>query len=200
MLGINEAADTPEAYQTRLLQLIEEVKQNAPDALIFLMANLHVTQQSSISSPSTGNERLNALNEAMEEIADGKSIFYLDVNPLFDDENHCLPADASGDGIHLYASYYESWCEWLCQHTITEQSRIQAFPSLHFGQAVAELRKGKHVSRKSWGNQNIYVQVAVYPEGVSIEMKSDDDKTSTWSASQEDMLAEDWYLVQEEVS
>lgn len=196
MLGQNEVADSPESFRINLTELLEEVKEYAPDALIFLMANLHVSKQLGIESPLESNERLNVLNEIMEEMCDNETIFYLDVNPIFDDDEGYLPADASGDGVHPYATYYPQWCDWLCEHTITEQSRIANMPEFHFGQAIQALRQGRHVSRKSWENNMIWLELTSSDDGYSIQMKTAEDKKVPWTASQEDMLAEDWFIIQ----
>ena len=51
-------------------------------------------------------------------MADGKKIYYLDANPLFDDSNGCLAADYTSDGTHPYAKHYLTWADWLRNHTI----------------------------------------------------------------------------------
>lgn len=38
---------------------------------------------------------------------------YLDVNPVFDDENGNLRADYSTDGSHILGKYYSVWVDWL---------------------------------------------------------------------------------------
>ncbi len=194
MLGQNEVADSPESFKINMTQLISEIREQAPDALIFLMANLHVSKQLGIDSPSESNERLNVLNQIIEEMADGKTSFYLDVNPLFDDEEGYLPEDASGDGVHPYATYYPQWCEWLCQHTITGESRLAGLPAFDFGRGIEELKKGKLISRKSWGNEKIWIELVSDEENQIMQMKKADDTRVLWTASQEDMLADDWYL------
>ena len=57
------------------------------------------------------NAVINERNAAIAQLADGKTIFYLDLNPLFDDENGALRADYSGDGVHVRAPYYVQWRE-----------------------------------------------------------------------------------------
>ena len=62
--------------------------------------------------------RINRLNEKLAALADGKDIFYIDINEVFDDENGNLRADASGDSTHVYAKYDLDWCDWLCTKAI----------------------------------------------------------------------------------
>mgnify|MGYP000402318129 CR=1 FL=1 len=64
------------------------------------------------------NPRINRLNEKLAALADGKDIFYIDINEVFDDENGNLRADASGDSTHVYAKYDLDWCDWLCTKAI----------------------------------------------------------------------------------
>ena len=58
------------------------------------------------------------LREKLAALADGKDIFYIDINEVFDDENGNLRADASGDSTHVYAKYDLDWCDWLCTKAI----------------------------------------------------------------------------------
>jgi len=194
MLGLNECADGPENYRINMTELLDEVRSYAPDALIYLMANLHVSRQACLDTPSENNERLNAINQAMEEMTDGKTIIYLDVNPLFDTEDGCLPDDISGDGVHPYADYFPEWCDWICQHTITAESeQVSGQPSdtIDFGQAVEELKQGNCIARKNWDSETwIFLD-----ENEEFQIRTSDDTITSWEATQEDMLAEDWVTV-----
>ena len=89
-----------------------------PDAIIFVEANLHVGPSRSSTDATFNNPRINQLNEKLAALADGKTIFYIDINELFNDENGNLRADASGDSTHVYAKYDLDWCDWLCTKAI----------------------------------------------------------------------------------
>lgn len=113
MLGINEVNFQPaekfiEGYRTMLATLHEQ----QPDALIFIQSVLHTTQEKSETSEFK-NEKIDAYNAALQTLADNETIFYLDVNPVFDDETGALRADWSGDGIHVRAPYYGGWRDML---------------------------------------------------------------------------------------
>ncbi|MBR4627140.1 MAG: lipase [Ruminococcus sp.] len=116
MLGINEVGNDFNYTVNSYNSIINTVKTYQPDALIFLLANLHVTTASENSMIS--NERINYLNSCIAQFADNKTVFYLDINPTFDDGNGALRSDATGDGVHVYANYYPMWCEWLSMNTI----------------------------------------------------------------------------------
>lgn len=118
MLGINECGNDLDYSITSYLSLISIVKQYQPDAIIYIMANLHVSAIRQQQGDSVTNERINALNVAQAEFADNESIFYIDVNPIFDDADGNLMYECSNDGVHVLAKYYQDWCDWLCMNTI----------------------------------------------------------------------------------
>ena len=117
MLGINEVGNNFDYTISAYSSVISTVRQYQPNAIIVLMANLHVTAAAETSSIS--NDRINYLNAALQQFADNQSVFYIDVNPVFDDPDGNLRADATGDGVHVYGNYYPIWCEFLCNNTVS---------------------------------------------------------------------------------
>jgi len=117
MLGINEVGNNFDYTVSAYSSIIDTVKQYQPNAIIVLLANLHVTAAAETSSIS--NDRINYLNSALQQFADNQTVFYIDINPVFDDPDGNLRADAAGDGVHVYADYYPVWCEYLCNNTIS---------------------------------------------------------------------------------
>lgn len=116
MLGINEIGndidDTFENYKG----LVENVIAKAPDAVIYLQANMHVTFDAQTSL--VNNERIDALNQRVETLADYSRIFYIDINPVFDDDKGNLESGYTSDGIHVLAAIYQKWSEWYCLYTV----------------------------------------------------------------------------------
>lgn len=117
MLGINELGYPFEDIISKYSELIGLIKENEPDAAIFLQANLHVTKKRSDRDDIYNNTRINELNHALSEFADQETIFYIDANELFDDSDGALAADKSADGTHPYGKYYVEWAEWMVQKT-----------------------------------------------------------------------------------
>lgn len=118
MLGINEVGNDFEYTASKFRTVVDAVREYQPDATIYLCANLHVTaaaQQAGIT-----NERIDYLNGKIKEFSDNKNIFYIDINPLFDDGSGNLHPDCTGDGVHVFASYYKTWCEWLCNNIVNK--------------------------------------------------------------------------------
>ena len=114
-IGAYTAADWAAQYKS----LLDLVREKQPDAVIFIQSIFHTTQKKSDSSYFK-NEVINERNAAIAQLADGKTIFYLDLNPLFDDENGALRADYSGDGVHVRAPYYVQWRDHLYQFGVVK--------------------------------------------------------------------------------
>ena len=118
--GINEiGAYTAADWAAQYKSLLDLVREKQPDAVIFIQSIFHTTQKKSDSSYFK-NEVINERNAAIAQLADGKTIFYLDLNPLFDDENGALRADYSGDGVHVRAPYYVQWRDHLYQFGVVK--------------------------------------------------------------------------------
>ena len=117
MLGVNEVGYKFSSTAEKYSELIAFIKDKQPNAVVFIQANLHVSKSRSDSDKVVNNIAINGLNTELSKLADGKSIFYLDANILFDDEAGGLSADKSEDGTHLYAKYYREWGEWIIRQT-----------------------------------------------------------------------------------
>ena len=88
--------------------------------------------------------------------------------------------------------------------------------ALTIGQAIEALKQGKKVARAGWNGKGMFLflvpgstfkvnrapLLGIYPEGTEvnycshIDMKTADDKVVPWLASQTDVLAEDWDIVE----
>ena len=206
MVGLNETAFGLDEFHEHIQEVYQMLCEACPDALIFLMANLHVSAQTSEEQPAISNEKINIANSYIEELADGKKSFYIDVNPLFDDEENCLSPEHSDDGIHVSGDDYARWTEWLCTQTITEESfpktKTTTSTSTTFQEVMNALQNHQRVTRAAWG-EGIYLQFipeTKSSDGVEISsyiaIKTTENKLTPWSASPEDLLAEDWTILE----
>ena len=57
-------------------------------------------------------------NERIAALADGKNIFYLDMNEVVCDEEGNLKSSLTFDDIHLYGSKYGIWVDYLKENGI----------------------------------------------------------------------------------
>ncbi len=116
MLGINEVGNDFEYTYTAYRAIVEKIKANQPNAIIYVQANLHVS--ASAQTNYITNEAINYLNSRIASLADSKKVFYIDINPVYDDENGNLTEAYTSDGVHPLAAYYKQWCDWLCMNTV----------------------------------------------------------------------------------
>lgn len=119
MLGMNELGyGNTEMYLKQYRELVEQIRQWQPEAIIFIMANLHVSEEKNDPETEFNNININDKNAASALLANGTDIFYLDSNPLFTDEGGFLNAESTFDGVHLYAQYYDTWRQFLFEHGV----------------------------------------------------------------------------------
>lgn len=92
---------------------------------------------------------------------------------------------------------------------ITEQSNIDITATMRFGEALLQLQQGNRVARKGWNGKGIYLELQ-YPENsnkmtqpyiyiVTTNLDTDNPYAPKgivpWFASQTDMLANDWMII-----
>ncbi|MCM1175659.1 MAG: GDSL-type esterase/lipase family protein [Blautia sp.] len=123
MLGMNELGYGDTGYFREHYQaVLEQIREWQPQAVIFLMANLHVSAEKNNLQTEFNNININAKNVAAATLADGIDVFYLDSNPYFTDENGLLKADLTFDGVHLYADNYAEWKNFLMEHGVVREA------------------------------------------------------------------------------
>lgn len=118
MIGINEVGNNFDTTISNYRTIVDNLKAKQPEAIIYIMGNLHVA----LSAEGNGitNENINYLNGLIAALADYDRVYYLDVNPEFDDDYGALNATYSGDGIHPTAEYYQKWSEWIGENTVPD--------------------------------------------------------------------------------
>lgn len=117
MLGINELGYNMDKTIATHAALVARIRELQPRTYLMICANMHVTQKRSSSDKIINNARIDQLDAAFSQQADGKSIFYLDVNPVFDDENGALGAQYTQDNTHILGKYYALWKDFLLENT-----------------------------------------------------------------------------------
>ena len=118
MLGINELGYKMEKTIAENEETIQKLKEQQPEATIYLCANLHITKARSDRDELINNKKIDKFNRKLETLTDNNKIYYIDVNEEFDDENGNLRAECTGDDVHVYAKYYQDWSGWLCENTV----------------------------------------------------------------------------------
>lgn len=119
MVGINECGiGTPETFFNNYRDVVMDIRQLQPDALIFIQGNLLVTELKSNDDDSITNENISARNELIATLANQKDIFYIDINESSLCEDGSLVSDYTWDQVHIRAQYYPIWKEFLLKHAI----------------------------------------------------------------------------------
>ena len=117
MLGINELGYNLEWTSGAYGDLLNWIRGLQPDAYLIVQANLHVGKKRSDTDKVINNPRICQLNDYLAAYADGSTVFYLDVNPIFCDEDGNLISSYTFDDTHPYGKYYALWADWLRENT-----------------------------------------------------------------------------------
>ena len=118
-LGVNELGiGTTYMYYEKYRELLELIREYQPDALIYIQGIMHVSYEKSSSDSCRNNTVIAQRNGAISTLANGRDIFYIDINPYVCDGSGDLLEDMSGDGIHLKASAYEKWDRFLMENAV----------------------------------------------------------------------------------
>lgn len=95
-------------------RIIRKIKQASPKTKIYLESALPINETLTTEPYTKGkNIRVPALNQKLEKLAQEEGITYVDICPLFQDENGVLKPAFTMDGIHLKASAYIDWVNFL---------------------------------------------------------------------------------------
>lgn len=129
MFGINEAGYDTDAFVERYGQVVDEIRNYQPDAVIYIQGIMYVTAAKAAAEPVFSNDNIRKKNEGLKGLANGEDIFYLEVNENLDDGQGNLPEEYTGDGVHLKASYYSLWRDYLLEHAVvTPRMESQSKP------------------------------------------------------------------------
>lgn len=120
MLGLNElGTGTTESWAQAYADVIAQIRQAQPDAVIYLQSILVVSASQNNPGGVINNNAVNTRNAALEALGDPQNnIYYLNVNEAIMDANGCLDASLTSDGIHLLGNSLSLWEDYLKQHAI----------------------------------------------------------------------------------
>lgn len=113
MLGINELGYNHEKTVEMYADMLDKLQELQPKAILFLEANLHVTEEQSSSDKIFNNAAINKINQAIKEMADNKTRFFVDINEVFDDAQGNLDTVYTADSAHVLGKHYTEWADWL---------------------------------------------------------------------------------------
>ena len=119
MLGINETGWVyDDIFIEKYGEIIDGIRGINPDAVIYVQSILPVSNQVSATHSYIKNEKINTYNQLLQQMAEEKGVYYLDVAQAVADSDGSLPTDASADGIHLKKEPCQAWLTYLREHTV----------------------------------------------------------------------------------
>ncbi|OJV64399.1 MAG: hypothetical protein BGO41_12320 [Clostridiales bacterium 38-18] len=122
MLGMNELGWAfPEKFKEEYGKVIDQIKLDHPDAIIYIQSILPVSKEKAINDPIYNNQNIDKFNVLVKELAIEKEVYYLDVASAVMDSEGFLPDGASFDGVHLKPDYCKVWLAYLKAHTVESQ-------------------------------------------------------------------------------
>lgn len=113
-IGINEMGrGTQDSFMEEYVKSVERLKELQPNAIIYVQGIMRVTQKKSESDPIFNNQAIQIRNERIAQLADNRTVFYIDMNEVVCDQYGNLKAELTFDDLHLYGSQYGIWVEFL---------------------------------------------------------------------------------------
>ena len=118
-VGVNELGipDTMDYYK-EFRKVVEKISSLQPGAVIYIQGIMHVSKDKSKKDRVFNNTAIVQRNQAIATLANGRSIFYIDMNGVLCDEDGNLKKELTGDGIHLKASACDLWHRFLLDNAI----------------------------------------------------------------------------------
>ena len=119
MLGINETGWIYEdIFIEKYGDIIDGIRAINPDAVIYVQSILPVSQEVSETHSYIKNERISTYNQLLQEMAEEKGVYFVNVAEAVTGSDGSLPADLATDGIHLKKAPCETWLTYLREHTV----------------------------------------------------------------------------------
>ncbi len=95
-------------------RIIRMIKQKSPKTKIYIESALPINEEMTTESYTKGRSAMvPVLNEKIKQMAKEERVTYIDIVPLFADENGNLKKEVTMDGVHLKASAYITWVNYL---------------------------------------------------------------------------------------
>lgn len=101
-------------------EFLDELRAALPNAILYVESVLPVTHEKEAGDSRYANSKIDALNDALLDLATEKGAYFVNVSEAIKDESGCLPAAASSDGMHFGVSTYNKWVDYLLTHTVDE--------------------------------------------------------------------------------
>lgn len=113
-IGINEMGrGTVDTFMQAYESSVRKFQELQPEAIIYVQGIMRVTKEKSDADPIFNNPGIQVRNDRIKLLADNNRIFYIDVNEVVCDDQGNLKPELTFDKLHLYASKYYIWVDFL---------------------------------------------------------------------------------------
>ena len=120
MLGINELGWVgTDTFRNQAAKMFQRIQADHPDAVVVIQSLLPVSAKQDAKGSYVNNQRIGVYNQILRELAEELELPYLDVAEAVTDEDGCLRADWTFDGVHLNKAGCQAWLEYLRTHPVT---------------------------------------------------------------------------------
>lgn len=121
MVGINElGTGGTERFRDTYKEVLKKIRKWQPDAVIYVQSIMGVSPAKDRSDEVFNNTNIRDKNYAISKLTDGIHIFYLNIQEVYEDENHALRQELTFDDVHLYAQHYDKWVKYLKTHAVVK--------------------------------------------------------------------------------
>lgn len=111
--GLNECGFNDYSFKLLYKRFVEMLKEKQPDAIIILQGIMSVTRSKANTNECFKPSFIAARSAYIQSLADGNTIYYIDCNPYFTDENGYLYTSLTNDGYHPTTAGYRHWRNWI---------------------------------------------------------------------------------------
>ena len=99
---------------------IKSVRELCPNALIYIQSIFPINEEKFAKhyDSEITNAKINEYNDALLKLAEELDVYYLNVAETISGQDGALSEDATTDGMHIGADYYEKWFNYLKKHAV----------------------------------------------------------------------------------
>lgn len=116
LTGANDISHhlTPDSIATAIAELVEAIRQQTPETKIYVQSILPINNSFGRYKNMIDKETVvTEVNALLQPKIEAMGVKWLNVNPLFADEEGNLRKDYTNDGLHLLGPAYLVWRDYL---------------------------------------------------------------------------------------
>lgn len=108
MIGTNDLARGKKPLEVcdKIAEILDTIKRDSPSTKIYLQSVFPTNED---LGTRYANVNINPLNDLLVKLAEEKRVTWIDVRPVFKDENGKLKKELTRDGLHLNGQAYYLW-------------------------------------------------------------------------------------------